>query len=101
LSYAFSLTLPAPLTIVSHMHNQELPDLGLIKRHAKTRSKEGGGMTYMQCLDQAARELYGLRHFHEARARVKHAASATHAMPIAASPLQYYLRTVQEYYLDF
>jgi hypothetical protein len=52
----------------------------------------------MQCLDQVARELYGLRHFHEARAKAKHAASAT---PASASPLQYYLRTVQEYYLDF
>ncbi len=92
------MTLPAALTIVSHMHNQELPDLALIKRHAKAQSKAGGDMTYMQCLDQAAVELYGLRHFHEARARVKHAASAA---PIAASPLQYYLRTVQEYYLDF
>ena len=80
------------------MQHQELPDLDLIKRHARTRKKEGGDMTYMQCLDQVAAELYGLRHFHEARARVKHAAIAT---PIAASPLQYYLRTVQEYYLDF
>ena len=84
------------------MHNQELPDLNLIKRQAKTHRKEGGGMTSMQCLDQAARELYGLRHFHEARAKVrvkvKHAASVT---PTAASPLQYYLRTVQEYYPDF
>jgi hypothetical protein len=86
------------------MHNQELPDPNLVKRQARTHRKEGGGMTYMQCLDQAAREPYGLRHFHEARAkvRVKHAASVT---PAAASPLQYYLqyylRTVQEYYPDF
>lgn len=84
------------------MHNQELPDLNLIKRQAKTHRKEGGGMIYMQCLDQAAPELYGLRHFHEARAKVrfkvKHAASVT---PAAAYPLQYYLRTVQEYYPDF
>tara|TARA_B110000503_G_scaffold109974_1_gene164594 strand:- start:970 stop:1212 length:243 start_codon:yes stop_codon:yes gene_type:complete len=80
------------------MHNQEVPDLNLIKRQAKTRSKEAVGMTYMQCLDQVARELYGLRHFHEARAKAKHAANAT---PATASPLQYYLRTVQEYYLDF
>ncbi len=92
------------------MHNLELPDLlpdllpnllpdllsdrGLIK----TRNKKAGGITYMQCLDQAAQELYGRRHFHKAKARVKHAANDT---PIAASPLQYYLRTVQEYYLDF
>lgn len=77
-----SLTLPAALTIVSHMHNQELPDLNLIKRQANTHRKEGGGMTYLQCLNQ----------------KVKHAASVT---PAAASPLQYYLRTVQEYYPDF
>ena len=52
------------------MHNQELPDLNLIKRQAKAQRKEGGGMTYMQGRD-------------------------------AASHLQYYLRTVQEYYPDF
>jgi hypothetical protein len=50
------LTLTAALTIVSHMHNQELPDLNLIKRHAKAQRKDRkerkeGGMTYMQCLD--------------------------------------------------
>ena len=72
------------------MHNQERPDLGLIKRHTKTRRKEDGGMTFWQRLDQVARELYGLRHFHEASAK-----------PAAASPLQYYLRTAQKYYLDF
>jgi hypothetical protein len=95
-----SLTLPAALTIVSHMHNQELPDLNLIKRQARTHRKEGGFMAYMQGLDQAERERYGLHHFHEtrARAKVKYAASVK---PAAASPLQYYLRTVQEYYPDF
>jgi len=99
LSHGLSLTLPATLTIVSHMLNQELPDLNLIKRQAKTRRKEGSGLIYMQCLDQAARKRYGLRHFHESWAgvKVKHAASVTLA---AASPLQYYLRTVQEYYRD-
>jgi hypothetical protein len=93
------LTLPLTLTIVSHMLNQELPDLNLIKRQARTHRKEGSDMTYLQCPDQAARELYGLRHFHQSRAgvKVKHAASAT---PAAASRLQYYLRTVQEYYPD-
>jgi hypothetical protein len=65
-----SLTLPPALTIVSHMHNQELPDLNLIKRQAKAQRKEGGFMAYMQGRD-------------------------------AASHLQYYLRTVQEYYPDF
>jgi len=80
------------------MHNQELPDLDLIKRQGKTRRKEGGGMTYMQCLDQAIRDLCGLRHFHEARAKAKRAASAKSA---TASPVQYYLRTVQACYLDF
>ena len=68
------------------------------RRAAKSRRKVGMGMSYMQCLDHVAREMYGVRHFHEARARVKRAASKA---PIIVSPLQYYLRTVQEYYLDF
>ena len=89
------MTQPAALTIVSHMHNQELPDLNLIKRHAKSHLKEGGFMACMQGLDQAERGRYGLLHFHEVR--VKYAASVK---PAAASSLQYYLRTVQEYYPD-
>ena len=92
------MTLLAALTIVSHMHNQELPDLNLIKRQAKTYRKEGGFMAYIQGLDQAGRERYGLHHFHEAWARFKYAASVK---PVATSPLQYYLRTVQDYYPDF
>jgi len=72
------------------MHNQERPDSGLIKRHTKTRRKEDGGMTFRRCLDQVGRELYCLRHFHEASAK-----------PAAALTPQYYLRTVQKYYLDF
>lgn len=97
MSFGLSLTLPAALTIVSHMHNQELADLNLIKRQPKNYRKQGGFMAYMQGLDQAGRERYGLHHCHEPRARVKYAASVK---PVAASPLQYYLRTVQEYYPD-
>lgn len=54
-------------------------------------------MTYMQHLDQAARELYGVRHFHEATARAKR-----ETLPVVQrSAASDYLQTVQEYYLDF
>ena len=75
-----------------------VPDIQLIKRQARARSRGEGSMTYMQYLDQVARELYGVRHFHEARARYRSATTATAA---AVSPLQHYLRSMQEYYLDF
>ncbi len=55
-------------------------------------------MTYRSCIDQAARERYGLRHFQLARAKFN---GAAHVMPAAAAPLQYYLRTVQEHYPHF
>ena len=79
------------------MHNTDIPDLARIRRQAKALRKTDAGSTYMQHLDQVARELYGVRHFHEARARAKLAATTV----LSASPLQYYLRSVQEYYLDF
>lgn len=51
-------------------------------------------MTYMQYLDQASRELFGVRHFHEARRIAARSQKQT-------SALQFYLRSVQENYLDF
>ena len=97
------------LTIVVQMHDHSsIPDLTRIKRKAKALKRNNGSMTYMQYLDQAAREIYGVRHFHEAQAHYAqaHFAQEKSAQPATenvqqASPLQYYLRSVQEYYLDF
>ena len=73
-------------------------DIARIKREAKTLRQRDGSMTYMQYLDQAARHLYGVRHFHEAQARYKR----TITVPwVETTPAEYYLRSVQEYYLDF
>lgn len=96
------------LTIVVQMHNHSsIPDLTRIKRKARALKRDNGSMTYMQYLDQAAREIYGVRHFHEAQAHYAQALFAQETAPTStenvpqASPLQYYLRSIQEYYLDF
>ena len=49
-------------------------------------------MGYMQLLDQAAPKTYGVHYFYKAKA--KNAVSAK-------SAAAYYLRPVQEYYIDF
>ena len=75
-------------------------DMSRIKRTAKANRKRDGSMTYMQHLDQAAKSLYGVRHFHEAQARFKRSYVPTHeTLMTTMTPAQYYLRTVQEYYL--
>ncbi len=70
-------------------------DIARIKQTAKKLKKQGGGRTYMQYLDQAARELYGVRHYHEAQVRSKRQVPSS----VPVSPVQHYLHTVQEYYL--
>ena len=90
-----SLTRIADLTIFVHMHKlPDTSDILRIKRAARRMKKTGGSMTYMQYLDQASRELFGVRHFHEARS----IAARSQKQP---SALQFYLRSVQENYLDF
>lgn len=70
-------------------------DILRIKREAKTLKRREGRFSYMQYLDEAARRLYGVRHYHEALARSRRAKTAIEP----ASPMQHYLRAVQEYYL--
>ena len=85
------------------MKQPTTPDLVLIKRTARNLKRQGHG-TYMQALDVAARQLYGVRHFHEARANALRAAgnvSLAAATAITVSPVDHYLQTLQEYYLDF
>ena len=45
-------------------------DLKRIKWHARALSRNAE-LSYMQALDQAARDLFGVRHFHEAQARAR------------------------------
>lgn len=73
------------------------PDLKRIKRLAKVLKKESP-RRHMHCLDDAARQLYGVRHYHEARVLAGRATAA--AVP-TVDPAKLYLRTLQEYYLDF
>ncbi len=83
----------------SHM-NQATPTLDIdgIKREAKALKKAGGSMTYMQYLDQVARDRYGVRHFHEAQILARKQLSTPAP---ALTPAQHYLHSMQEYYLDF
>ena len=76
------------------MHNAAGPDLGRIKKEARYRRRTLGKASYMQYLDLVAREFYGVRHFHEAQALSARA-------HITDTPTQHYLRSLQEYYLDF
>lgn len=77
------------------MHKTDKPDLGRIRKEAKNRRRTEGRASYMQYLDQVAREFYGVRHFHEAQKVSRQKSEA-----VVVSPTQYYLRTLQEYYLD-
>ncbi len=45
-------------------------DLKRIKWHARALSRNAE-LSYMQALDQAARDLFGVRHFDEAQARTR------------------------------
>lgn len=83
---------------VVHMHKSETPDLARIRKEAKSRRRRQGHASYMQYLDLVARELYGVRHFHEAQA-VSRAAHMTRSRQV--SPTHHYLRSLQAYYLDF
>lgn len=79
------------------LHN--LPDISHIKRQARAPKKDGGSMTYMQYLDQVARERYRVRHFHEALQRAAGAAPVDGVVVLSLT--QHYLQSLQEYYLDF
>lgn len=78
------------------MHNAETPDLVRIKKEARHRRRTLGKASYMQYLDLVAREFYSVRHYHEAQI-------LSHRVDIRQhqSPTQLYLRSLQEYYLDF
>ncbi len=77
------------------------PDLGRIKREARARRRTQGDTAYMQHLDIVARELYGVRHFHEAQ-RLSQRSENAQPVPVNSyTPTQHYLRSLQEYYLDF
>ncbi len=69
-----------------------------IKRHARLLSKSMRQKTYMQYLDQVARERFGLRHYHEAQVR---AAKVTPQRAVRDSPIAFYQQACQEYYLEF
>ena len=94
------LTLQHDLTIFAHMQRLlNASDIIEIKRTAKRMKKRGGSMTYMQHLDQVSRELFGVRHFHEAKSLAHEQLVDEQKIPV--SPTQFYLRSVQENYLDF
>ncbi len=91
-------------------------DITRLKREARRRSKRDETRSYMQHLDLVAHQLYGVRHFHEARTRFLRVAQNNlqdspqlnsqlnqHTTDGLIEPLtvaQYYMRSLQEYYLD-
>ena len=93
------MTARASDSIFLHMHKTaETIDIHLIKREARALRKRDGSMTYMQYLDQVARELYGLRHFHEAVARHRRQPAKSPFSPIAH--YLHYQLDQQAYYMD-
>lgn len=71
-----------------------------IKRHAKLLKKKLPGKTYMQNLDMAARELTGVRHYHEARAVARRSYAAAADESREFSPWLDYARTCQAHYFE-
>ena len=69
-----------------------------IKHHARLLSKSIRKKTYMQYLDQVARERFGVRHYHEAQVR---AGKITPERVVRVSPMTFYQQACQEYYLEF
>ena len=69
-----------------------------IKRHARLLSKSKRQKTYMQYLDQVARERFGVRHYHEAQVRAGKIATER---VVQISPMVFYQQACQEYYLEF
>ena len=82
--------------------------LSLIKKRARILSRTVGNKSYMQYLDQVAREQFGVRHYHEAhtRAKRKQAAGVRTGQAISVTALYMsnymnsYMNNCQQYYLD-
>jgi hypothetical protein len=82
--------------------------LSLIKKRARILSRTIGNKSYMQYLDQVAREQFGVRHYHEAQARAKRkqAAGVKTGQAISVATLRMsnymnsYMSSCQQYYLD-
>ena len=72
-------------------------DLRAVKRQAKFRARQNPALSYMQHLDIVAREMLGVRHFHEARKRVDRAPAQDYH---SSTPWMLYLQACQESYFD-
>ena len=73
-----------------------------VKRRARELTRNVSDKSYMQYLDQVAREYLGVRHYHEARVRSESQirTQANAQQPAINTPMAFYLRSCQEYYLD-
>ena len=86
--------------------------LSLIKKRARFLSRPDGNKSYMQYLDQVAREQFGVRHYHEAQTQAKRKIVRENISgedtgtvnPVAALCMDAlrnsYLNSCQQYYLD-
>jgi|APSaa5957512535_1039671.scaffolds.fasta_scaffold133264_1 hypothetical protein len=74
-----------------------------VKRRARKLTRNVSEKSYMQYLDQVAQDYLGVRHYHEARVRSKPSVIArpeTEEAVTTNTPMAFYLRSCQEYYLD-
>ncbi len=92
--------------------------LSLIKKRARILSRTVAKKSYMQCLDQIAREQFGVRHYHEAHTQAKRKKVAPlKTGPVASvaaltmstlyantlytnNHMSSYMSSCQQYYLD-
>ena len=86
--------------------------LSLIKKRARFLSRTDGNKSYMQYLDQVAREQFGVRHYHEAQTQAKRKIVGENVsrvdtgtvIPVAALCIDTYrnsyMNSCQQYYLD-
>jgi len=67
-----------------------------IKRKARHLTRTLREKTYMQYLDQVSREQLSVRHYHEARLRLRDQSTSE----LQPNSMAFYLSICQEYYLD-
>ena len=74
-----------------------------VKRRARKLTRDVSEKSYMQYLDQVAQDYLGVRHYHEARVRCGDAQDPIQPgvqTPVNNTPMAFYLRSCQEYYLE-
>lgn len=85
---------------MSHSRTITRADIGTIKRRAKQLSRLNTGKSYMQHLDVLARDMFGVRHYHEARKVAERGQTTVSPAPKVVSPLVLYFHACQDAYFE-